>query len=142
MAGSLSTGRRWGRIGMRFRMPFLIGILAVSVAGLGALFGAIAPQRAGIAAHASTLASKGDKAFGEYLSATCTTCHQVTGRATGGVPPILAWPEDQFAAVMKSYRAKDRDNQVMQTIASRLTDEEIYALAAYFGGLPLQPDIK
>lgn len=93
-------------------------------------------------ARASTVAGKGDKAFGEYLSGTCTTCHQVTGRSVGGVPPILAWPEDQFAAVMKSYRAKDRDNQVMQAIAGRLSDEEIYALAAYFGSLPLQPNIK
>ena len=95
-----------------------------------------------VPANASTQAGKGDRAFGEYLATTCTTCHQITGRASGGVPPILAWPEDQFAAVMKSYRAKDRDNQVMQAIAGRLTDDEIYALAAYFGSLQLQPDIK
>jgi cytochrome c553 len=93
-------------------------------------------------ASASGVAAKGDRAFGEYLSSTCTTCHQITGRASGGVPPILAWPEDQFAAVMKSYRAKDRENQVMQAIAGGLTDEEIYALAAYFSSLPLQPEIK
>jgi cytochrome c553 len=92
--------------------------------------------------QASTVAGKGDKAFGEYLSGTCTTCHQITGQAVGGVPPILAWPEDQFVAVMKSYRDKDRENQVMQAIAGRLTDEEIYALAAYFGSLPLQPKIQ
>jgi cytochrome c553 len=85
---------------------------------------------------------KGDRAFGEYLATTCTTCHQITGRATQGVPPILAWPEDQFAAVMKSYRSGDRENQVMRAISSRLSDEEIYALAAYFGSLPLQPAIK
>lgn len=96
-----------------------------------------------LAGPASTSAqSKGDRAYGEYLATTCTTCHQITGRATQGVPPILAWPEDQFAAVMKSYRSGDRDNQVMRAISSRLSDEEIYALAAYFGSLPMQPQIK
>lgn len=85
---------------------------------------------------------KGDAAFGEYLSGTCVTCHQVSGKATGGIPPIVAWPEDQFIAVMNSYRSKDRENQVMRTIAAQLNDEEIAALAAYFGGLILQPDTK
>lgn len=87
-------------------------------------------------------AIKGDAAFGEYLSGTCVTCHQASGRSTGGIPPIVAWPEDQFVAVMNSYRSKDRENQVMRTIAAALTDEEIAALAAYFGGLVLQPDTK
>ncbi|MCZ8259113.1 MAG: hypothetical protein O9333_03165 [Beijerinckiaceae bacterium] len=85
---------------------------------------------------------KGDAAFGEYLSGTCVTCHQVSGKATGGIPPIVAWPEDQFIAVMNAYRSKDRENQVMRTIAAALNDEEIAALAAYFGGLILQPDTK
>lgn len=87
-------------------------------------------------------APKGDAAFGEYLSGTCVTCHQVSGKATGGIPPIVAWPEDQFIAVMNAYRSKDRENQVMRTIAAALSDEEIAALAAYFGGLILQPDTK
>ena len=79
----------------------------------------------------------GDVAFGEYLSSECVTCHQVSGKATEGVPSIVAWPEDQFIAVMHSYRAKERDNVVMQTIAARLADDEIAALAAYFARLPV-----
>lgn len=85
---------------------------------------------------------KGDRAFGEYLAATCTTCHQITGQATGGIPPIVAWPDDQFVAVMNSYKRKERENQVMQTIAGALSEEEIAALAAYFGSLPNQPKIQ
>jgi cytochrome c553 len=86
-------------------------------------------------------ASKGDRELGQHLSSLCVTCHQITGQATGGVPPIIAWPQDQFIAVMQSYRAKDRDNQVMQSIATPLSDEDIAALAAYFGALPSQPDL-
>ncbi len=95
-----------------------------------------------LASSDAKTAPKGDAAFGEYLSGTCVTCHQVSGKATGGIPPIVAWPEDQFIAVMNSYRSKDRENQVMRTIAAALSDEEIAALAAYFGGLILQPDTK
>lgn len=87
-------------------------------------------------------ATRGDRAFGEYLSTACVSCHQASGKASGGIPPIIAWPEEQFVAVMNSYRLKERDNPVMQTIAGALNDEELAALAAYFGALPLQPDVK
>ncbi len=73
-----------------------------------------------------------EKAFGQYLASECTTCHQISGEASNGIPPIVGWPRDQFIAVLKSYREKDRDNEVMQTIAGRLSDEEISALAAFF----------
>jgi cytochrome c len=37
---------------------------------------------------------------------------------------------------MQDYRQKKRDNPIMQTVADRLSPEEIAALAAYFGSLP------
>lgn len=84
----------------------------------------------------------GDRALGQYLSAECTSCHQITGRVVGHIPQIVAWPEDQFIAVMNSYRDKHRENQIMQTIAGKLSDAEIAALATFFGGLALQPKVK
>lgn len=77
----------------------------------------------------------GDRAFGEYLAAECVTCHQPTG-GFAGIPSIVGWPEEAFVAAMNEYRLKARPNPVMQTIAGRLTVEEIAALAAYFGSLP------
>ena len=79
-----------------------------------------------------------DRAFGEYLSSECVACHQLSGRYQG-IPPILAWPEETFVAVMNEYKLRRRPNPVMQTIAARLSDEEIAALAAYFGSLPAPP---
>jgi cytochrome c553 len=83
---------------------------------------------------AGLAAAKGDRALGEYLASECVTCHQLSGRYEG-IPPIVGWPEATFIAVMEEYRAKRRPNPIMQTIAAKLTHEEIAALAAYFGSL-------
>ena len=89
-------------------------------------------------AFASAAEPRGDRAFGAYLSSECVTCHQPTGRFSG-IPPIVGWPEETFVAVMNEYKLKARPNPVMQTLAGRLSDEEIAALAAYFGSLAAQP---
>lgn len=83
-------------------------------------------------------ASAGDYEFGRYLSAECTTCHQLSGKTVGGIPAITGWPEDQFIAVMAAYRDKQRDNPVMQAIAARLGADDVAALATFFGKQPAQ----
>ncbi len=80
-----------------------------------------------------------DRELGEYLSSECVTCHQLSGRAVGGVPPIIGWPAEQFVAVMQAYRLRQRDNQAMQAIASRLNDHEIASLAAFFAAVSVKP---
>ena len=94
-----------------------------------------------IAASPQAIFAAGDKALGEYLSSECVTCHQLTGRFDG-IPPIVGWPETSFVDVMMQYRVKDRTNTVMQTIAGKLTEEEIAALATYFGSLKSSPHAK
>lgn len=76
----------------------------------------------------------GDVAYGEYLSAECVTCHQPDG-VERGIPSIVGWPEDSMIAVLNSYKAKERANPVMQTIAAGLGADEVAALAAYFASL-------
>ena len=91
-----------------------------------------------LACLASPALAAGDRAFGEHLASECVACHQLSGRYQG-IPPILAWPEETFVVVMNEYKLRRRANPVMQTIAARLSDEEIAALAAYFGSLPAPP---
>jgi len=81
----------------------------------------------------------GDRALGEYLSSECTACHQTSGRHDGGIPAIVGVPVDQFIALMNSYRDRQRENQVMRTIAGRLSQEEVEALASYYGSLKPAP---
>jgi cytochrome c len=88
-------------------------------------------------ASPSASLAAGNKALGEYLSSECVTCHQVSGQYQG-IPPIVGWPEESFVEIINQYRKKERENPVMQTIAGRLSDEEVAALAAYFGSLSAQ----
>ncbi len=80
------------------------------------------------------LAIAGDPDYGEYLSGECTACHRRDG-AHDGIPSITGWPNEDFVVAMHAYRRKIRPHPVMQMMAGRLSDEEIAALAAYFGGL-------
>jgi cytochrome c len=80
------------------------------------------------------LAIRGDPAYGQYLSGECTTCHQADGGADG-IPSITGWPVEDFVLAMHAYKKNIRLNPAMNMMASRLSDEEIAALAAYFNAL-------
>ena len=83
------------------------------------------------------LAIVGDAEYGEYLSNECTGCHQASG-SDDGIPSIVLWPEEDFVIAMHAYKDKVRPHPVMQMLAGRLSNEEIAALAAYFGSLEPQ----
>ncbi len=86
---------------------------------------------------ASASALEGDAEYGEYLSGECVTCHKLTGsEEDDGIPPIVGWPSDSFIDALYRYKTDIRENPVMQTVTRRLGDEEMAALAAYFGSLP------
>lgn len=84
-----------------------------------------------LAAAFGTPATAADVELGRYLSSECMTCH---GQARAGdtIPDIFGMAESTFVEVVDAYRDKRLENQVMQTIAGRLSDEEIAALAAFF----------
>jgi cytochrome c553 len=72
-----------------------------------------------------------DIELGRYLAAECMTCHRGAA-ASGGIPNIYGMAEHRFTELVKAYRDKRLSNAVMQTIAGRLKDDEIDALAAFF----------
>lgn len=88
----------------------------------------------GFTVAAEVLALEGDVEYGEYLSSECVTCHKLNGD-NDGIPGIVGWDTEPFVVAMHAYRAKHRENEVMQLVSGRLSDEEIAALAAYFKGL-------
>jgi cytochrome c553 len=82
----------------------------------------------------STQAFAQDKAFGEYLSGECVTCHQMSGKSNG-IPPIVGYPAEVIIQFMDEYKSKKRANTAMQNIAMKYNDGEIASLAAYFSSI-------
>lgn len=72
--------------------------------------------------------------------AACTACHQPTGSglAAAGYPALsgqdVAYTINQLKAFRSGERAND-DSSIMRTLAERLTDAEIEAVASYVSGL-------
>jgi cytochrome c len=77
------------------------------------------------------LAQKRDLEFGRYLATECLTCHR-SATAGSTIPNIFGMAEPRFSVLIKAYRDKQLPNQVMQSVAGRLKDDEIEALAQYF----------
>jgi cytochrome c len=80
------------------------------------------------------LALEGDVEYGAYLSGECTTCHLADG-GEGDIPQIHGLGTEYFVTALHAYKAKHLENEVMQMIAGRMSDDEIAALAAYFQSL-------
>jgi cytochrome c553 len=72
-----------------------------------------------------------DVELGRYLATECMTCHGAS-KADSTIPDIFGKPESLIGEGLKAYRDRRLPNEVMQTVASRLKDDEIAALAAYF----------
>jgi cytochrome c len=117
------------------RAALIAWIAAASTAAPAPDPNAEAAPRAEIAAAA--IALPGDAAYGEYLSSECVGCHQLSGRADG-IPSIVGWPRDAFVRALVDYRTNVRSHEIMRSVTGRLGDEEIAALAAFFGRLAPQ----
>ena len=72
-----------------------------------------------------------DVELGRYLATECMTCHGAS-KTDSTIPDIFGKPENLLDERLKAYRDKRLPNEVMQTVAGRLKDDEIAALAAYF----------
>ena len=73
--------------------------------------------------------------YGRHLAQECTSCHRIDG-VNIGIPSIIGWPHDAFVATMKFYKDGARTNPVMVSVAGSLNDQQVKALATYFGSLP------
>jgi cytochrome c553 len=88
---------------------------------------------------ATVLAVRADEArlkrYGQHLARECTGCHRIDG-VDNGIPSILGRDAEQFATTLKFYKTGERGNPVMVSVAKSLDDEQVRALASYFGSLP------
>lgn len=113
----------------------------VSVRGQTISFAAaVAMVTGGLLATGSTVrADPQSLAYGQHLSQECTTCHRRDGVETRGIPAIVGKEVDYFVTTMKFYQSGARDNPAMVSVAKALNDEQLRALAIYFGSLKPAP---
>jgi cytochrome c553 len=86
---------------------------------------------------AGTLAADDAKllAYGKHLSAECSGCHRIDG-VDNGIPSITGLGPDDFIATMNFFKTGTRPNPAMISVARSLDEEQVKALAAYYGSLP------
>jgi cytochrome c553 len=83
-------------------------------------------------AHAED-AIKGSADAGATKSAVCTACHGVNGSSTNPEWPNLAGQNAVYIREqLGMFKAKKRNNPIMQPIVDPLTDQDMADLAAFF----------
>jgi cytochrome c553 len=84
---------------------------------------------------AGTAQAGGDAQAGKAKAKTCATCHGTNGEGKAPNPALAGKPEDQLVQALKDYKSGKRDNAVMKTFASQLSDQDAANLAAYYASL-------
>lgn len=74
-------------------------------------------------------------AYGKHLSAECSGCHRIDG-VDNGIPSITGWSSIDFIATVGFFKDGSRPNPAMISVARSLDEEQVKALAAYYGSLP------
>ena len=117
------------------------GLSAEDMRNLAAYYAAQKPSETAakdmeLVAHGRKLFRGGNVATGV---AACAGCHSPNGAGIPSQYPRLAGQHPEYVvAQLKAFRAGDRandSNNMMRTVASRLTDKEIAAVAEYLSGL-------
>ena len=80
----------------------------------------------------AALLATGDPAYGQYLFGGCTTCHG-TGRA--GIPAIAGMDGEAMIAMLRAYKSREIEHDVMNALTQSLGDAEMAALAVYIQSL-------
>lgn len=77
--------------------------------------------------------SAADTAAGEQKAAPCAGCHGQKGNSSNAQWPKLAAQQSAYIAnQLKAFKAGDRTNPMMQSMAANLNNDDINNLAAYF----------
>ena len=111
------------------------------IVNVAAYFASQAPK-AGYA-HDANLVAKGQKIYRGGIAdkgvAACASCHGPTGQGIPVQYPRLSWQwSDYTVAQLKAFQQGEgarNNNEAMHTIAQRLSDEEMKAVADYVAGL-------
>ena len=72
---------------------------------------------------------------GQEKAAMCLGCHGQTATGNGQIPRLAGQHPEYLVTQLKNFKSGDRQSGHMQAIAGTLSEEDMKALAAYFGSL-------
>lgn len=82
-------------------------------------------------------ANAADVAMGKQKSEACAACHGANGISVSEKYPNLAGQKETYLGKqLHAFKAKTRENTLMNAIAEQLSDEDIGDLAAFFSSQP------
>ena len=93
-------------------------------AGLVALLGAF-----------GTAQAAGNVQAGMGKAAVCKGCHGAKGEGKGSAPALSDKSEQVLVQAMKDFKSGKKPSPVMKSFASKLSDQDMENLAAYFVSL-------
>jgi cytochrome c553 len=73
---------------------------------------------------------------GATLALNCTMCHGPRGVSVSEAPDLAGQHREFLIKQLHDFRGGQRASPVMQALATRLSDQDIFELAAYFSSLP------
>ncbi|HKE39290.1 MAG TPA: cytochrome c [Casimicrobiaceae bacterium] len=76
----------------------------------------------------------GDAAAGKTKSGECTECHGAKGEGTEG-PKLAGKSEAGLLQAMRDYKSGKREDATMKALMSKLSDQDMANLAAYYASL-------
>jgi cytochrome c553 len=82
----------------------------------------------------TVLSIEGDRAYGEYLAATCVACHAPAATADA-IPSIAGMDLEVFVRAVLAYQTGERTHDAMRAHVAGLNARDVAALAAYFAAL-------
>ena len=99
------------------------------------LFLALLLSLAATAAHADGDAKAGAQ---KIKSLQCQGCHGKDGLSKlPGAPNLAGQAQDYLVSALQAYRSEDRKNEIMNTVAKTLKDDDINDLTAYYSALQI-----
>jgi cytochrome c553 len=90
-----------------------------------------------ISSISAAQALEGDAAAGKAKSATCAACHGATGVSAIPSYPNLAGQNGAYITKqLKDFKAGNRVDPLMSSMAANLSEQDMADLAAYFSAIP------
>jgi cytochrome c553 len=83
----------------------------------------------------SAVQAGGDPAAGKAKANGCAGCHGANGEGKDPYPKLAGLPENEIVQMLKDYKSGKRKNAIMKTFASKLSDQDMANLGAYYASL-------